>query len=118
MKSIVFDLDDTICYPNHDVKETHGKYRLAKPNVSLIEKMQTLKDQGYYIIISSARRMLTHNGDVGKIVADVGVVTQDWLAEYEVPYDELVFGKPYASSYYVDDKAMNINEFMKKDFTS
>lgn len=108
---IVFDLDDTICYPNHDAKDTYTKYALAKPNEDVIHHIQKLSSVGFYIIIHSARRMLTHNGDVEKIHDDVWDVTEDWLDKYSVPYDELVFGKPYADTYYVDDKAMNLEEF-------
>jgi len=113
VKSIVFDLDDTICYPNHTEKDTYSKYALAKPNISLITSMRQLKDKGYYIIISSARRMVTHDGDIDKITADVGQITIDWLKKYHVPYDELRFGKPYSSTWYVDDKAMDLNQFYK-----
>ena len=112
-KSIVFDLDDTICYPNHSAKDTHSKYALAAPNNSLISYMRQLKDIGYHITISSARRMVTHDGDIDKIIADVGQVTIDWLKKYDVPYDELRFGKPYSSTWYVDDKAMDLKQFYK-----
>lgn len=112
-KSIVFDLDDTICYPVHSEKDTHAKYAMAKPNTLLITYMKQLKDKGYHIIINSARRMVTHAGDIDKITADVGQVTIDWLAQYHVPYDELRFGKPYSSTWYVDDKAMDLNQFYK-----
>lgn len=118
MKSIVFDLDDTICFPNHGSPTTRGKYGLAKPNTPVILKMRELRELGFRITIHSARRMLTHNGDLAKIIEDVGQVTEDWLSLYNVPYDELIFGKPYASTYYVDDKAMHIGEFLNKDFTS
>jgi len=112
-KSIVFDLDDTICFPVHSENDTHAKYGAAKPNTQLIVYMQELKRKGYHIIISSARRMVTHDGDIDKIVADVGQVTIDWLQKYNVPYDELRFGKPYSSTWYVDDKAMGLNQFYK-----
>lgn len=112
-KSIVFDLDDTICFPNHNEKDTHSKYALAEPNKTLILRMKELKQVGYYIVIHSARRMVTHKGDIDKVVADVGQVTIDWLKKHNVPYDELRFGKPYSSTWYVDDKAMNLEQFFK-----
>jgi len=108
---IVFDLDDTICYPNHDAKDTKTKYGMAAANDEVISRMHNLSNAGYYIIIHSARRMLTHNGDIDKIHEDVWDVTVDWLSRAAVPYDELVFGKPYANTYYVDDKAMNLSDF-------
>jgi len=113
MKSIVFDLDDTICYPNHTEMHSIAKYALAKPNTKIIHLMRSLKEAGYHITICSARRMVTHSGDIDKIVADIGKITIDWLKQYNVPYDELHFGKPYSSTWYVDDKAMSLNEFYK-----
>lgn len=110
-KSIVFDLDDTICYPNHTATNTYEKYVLAKPNNDIIDHMKTLKSLGYHITISSARRMLTHNGNIDKIIDDVGEITVNWLDTHKVPYDEIQFGKPYSSTWYVDDKAINLNQF-------
>ena len=108
---IVFDLDDTICFPNHSAKSTEEKYGDAEPNYDVIDRMQLLHERGYHITVHSARRMLTHNGDIEKIHADVLCVTNDWLEEHGVPYDELIFGKPYADTYYVDDKAMDLERF-------
>ena len=50
--------------------------------------------------------MRTHKGNVGAILADIGEVTISTLNKFEIPYDELFFGKPYAN-YYVDDLAVN-----------
>ena len=106
----VFDLDDTICFPNHTMIDTYSKYSLAKPNPKVIDKIRWLKNEGHTIIIHSARRMLTHKGNLAAIENDVGSVTRQWLTEYAVPYDELIFGKPYGDAY-VDDKAVNVNDF-------
>ena len=111
MKTIVFDLDGTICEPNLSMKNTEDRYGKAKPIKKVIDKMNDLRYNGFYIVIHTARRMLTHNGDVEKIIEDVGAVTEKWLADHQVPYDELIFGKPYADTHYVDDKAMNIEQF-------
>lgn len=110
-KSIVFDLDDTVCFPNHNEKDTYSKYSLAKPNLPVIEGMRRLRETNHHIVIHSARRMVTHGGDIDRVVADVGQITIDWLSAHNVPYDELIFGKPYSSTWYVDDKAMNLEQF-------
>ncbi len=111
MKSIVFDLDDTICFTNHEYNDTESKYGKALPNHKVIKRMRVLKEHGFHITILTARRMLTHNGNIEKIIADVGETTENWLKEHNVPYDELVFGKPYCTHYYVDDKAMDLDRF-------
>ena len=107
-KIICFDLDETLCFHNN-VNETYEKYGLARPNLPVIQKLNFWKSQGARIIIFTARRMLTHKGNLEKIEADVGEITRNWLKENNVQYDELIFGKPYAD-YYIDDKAVNVTE--------
>lgn len=109
--SFVFDLDGTLCEPNLDLKDTRSRYAEATPKRDMIELVNRLYDNGSYIIIHTARRMVTHKGDVQKVIADVGEVTKNWLVLNNVKHHELVFGKPYASMYYIDDKAMNIDDF-------
>ena len=113
MKTIVFDLDDTICTPNLEFPDTKTRYGNALPIHSVIVRMNKLKKAGYRIVIHTARRMVTHKGDIELIKQDVEQITIDWLEYYGVPYDELIFGKPYADTYYVDDKAMNLDDFYK-----
>ena len=48
----------------------------------------------------------THGGNIGRVTADVGAITIQQLHEYTVPYDELIFGKPFAD-FYIDDKAVS-----------
>lgn len=111
MPAIVIDIDHTICIPNDDQVDTYEKYGKAKPIPEMIDAMRKAKDKGYHIILFTARRMATHNGDINKVIEDVGQLTIDWLKEHDVPYDDLQFGKPNAI-YYVDDKAMRPSEFI------
>lgn len=97
-----FDLDNTlVTHP-----EVRGDYSTVKPIWKNIKLVRELKEMGHYIIIWTARRMKTHNGNVGKVVKDVALVTLSKLEEFGVPYDEIFFGKPYAQVY-VDDLAVN-----------
>ena len=52
--SIVFDLDDTICFTNHKYTDTENKYGKALPNNKVIRAMHTLKDKGFHITILTA----------------------------------------------------------------
>jgi ribosomal protein S17E len=52
--------------------------------------------------------MRTHNGNVGAVLADVAQTTFDQLKRYNIPYHEILFGKPYADVY-VDDLAVHAN---------
>jgi hypothetical protein len=55
--------------------------------------------------------MVTHDGNLVKIIQDVAEITEVWLTKHKVPYDEIKYGKPYSSTYYVDDKAMTPEMF-------
>jgi hypothetical protein len=52
--------------------------------------------------------MRTHGGNVGAVIADIGVVTLNQLTKYDIPYHDIFFGKPYANVY-IDDLAVNAN---------
>ena len=111
-QTLVIDIDHTICTPNDSEKDTFEKYGKAKPIPEMISSIRKAKEKGYRIVLFTARRMATHNGDINKVIEDVGELTINWLREHDVPYDELMFGKPNAV-YYVDDKALKPHEFMK-----
>lgn len=105
-KIYCFDLDDTISKS----EKVDGKYdyKNAKPIPGAVEKIRQLKDQGHKIIILTARHMLTCNGDVELVEEKMRDLTENWLKENKVYYDELIFGKPYADVY-VDDKAFKFD---------
>lgn len=111
--SIVVDLDGTICSHPADRDDTLGRYGNSTPNWPVIEGLRELKLRGFEIIIFTARRMVTFDGNVSMVEADVRDVTEEWLKMHDVPYDRLVFGKPWTSTYYVDDKAMTPEGFVK-----
>lgn len=98
---IVIDLDGTICH----IKKPEQSYSEVTPIPGTIEKLKTLKKEGHYIIIFTARHMKTCDGNTGKILARVGKITLDWLHKHDVPYDEIYFGKPHGDIY-IDDLAM------------
>jgi len=58
--------------------------------------------------------MRTHHGNVGKINADVGKITFDTLDRFEIPFDELYFGKPYAD-FYIDDLGVSPFQDLEKE---
>lgn len=101
----VFDLDGTLCLPNNDRPDTQGRYAEARPISETILVLRRLYERGHRIVIHTARRMVTHRGNVEDVIRDVGQVTLEWLARNDVPHHELVFGKPYGD-FYVDDKAL------------
>ena len=98
----VFDLDNTlVTYPT-----IHGDYSSVKPIQKMINLLRKLKEEGHTIIIYTARRMGSHNHNIGATIKDIGKITFDTLEKFEIPYDELVFGKPLGDVY-IDDRAYN-----------
>lgn len=109
-KRFVFDLDNTlVTFPT-----IVGDYTSVKPIEKTINYLRNLKKQGHHIIIYTARRMRTHGSNVGAIIADIGEITMNTLKEFDIPYDELFFGKPYAH-FYIDDLMINPKTDLNKE---
>lgn len=104
-----FDLDHTLVTE----PQVAGRYDTCAPINENIKLLRQLKEQGHYIIINTARRMRTHAGNLGAVIADIGHSTMQQLDEMGIVYDELHFGKPHAD-YYIDDKAVNAHESLEK----
>ncbi|KAJ6439792.1 phosphatase iiic [Purpureocillium lavendulum] len=99
-----FDLDMTLVgFPT-----VPGDYSTCPPIEKNIRLVKQLYNAGHYIIIHTARRMRTHGGNVGAVIADIGPITFAQLTSYGIPFHEVYFGKPYADAY-VDDLAVNAN---------
>ena len=103
---ICIDLDGVIC----QLRAEHETYENLKPVEGAVDKLKALKKNGHYIIIFTARRMKTHNANVGSVIRDIGKVTLDWLDKHDVPYDEIHFGKPWADIY-IDDNAFRFSNW-------
>lgn len=99
---ICFDLDNTLV-TNPTVP---GDYSTVKPIIKNIDLLKKLHNEGHEIIIYTARRMETHKHNIGKVVKDIALVTLNKLEELDIPYNEIIFGKPIADIY-IDDKAIN-----------
>ena len=105
-----FDLDNTlVSFPR--IKDD---YTTVEPIHKNIQFLKFLKAMNHTIIIYTARRMKTHQGNIGKIIADVGKITLDTLDRFEIPFDEIYFGKPNADIY-IDDLALNCFDNMEKE---
>ena len=109
-KRICFDLDNTlVSFPI-----ISNDYTSVKPIIRNINFLKYLKGFGNTIIIYTARRMKTHSGNIGKINSDIGKITFDTLDKFDIPYDEIYFGKPYAD-FYIDDLALNCFDDLEKE---
>lgn len=107
---ICFDLDGVIC----KLKREGQTYSELDPVEGAIEKLNELKANGHYIIISTARHMKTCNANLGLVNARISFDTLGWLNKFKVPYDEIYFGKPWAEIY-IDDNAFRFKEWSMID---
>tara|TARA_R110000744_G_C19008790_1_gene522723 strand:+ start:185 stop:544 length:360 start_codon:yes stop_codon:yes gene_type:complete len=107
---ICVDLDGTIAQN----KKNNEDYSSVKPVPFAVQALNNLKKQGFYIIIYTARHMGTCNNNVGKVIALQGLTTINWLNKYQIPYDELLFGKPNVD-YFIDDKGIGFEDWPKTE---
>lgn len=106
--TIIFDLDKTLCTK----KKPDETYKDVKPIKEMINLLNELHDKGYFIVIETARNMLTQNNDESKVIQNVGEDTLKWLRENNVKYDGIKFAKTYGE-FYVDDKSIRPSELYK-----
>jgi len=113
-KVVVIDVDGTLA-DRRDSRQSYGEVGVFP---SVVQKVRSLKKQGYWIILYTSRNMRTYDGNIGQIMCHTAPVLVDWLARNEIPYDELHFGKPWCGhdGFYVDDRAIRPREFVTLDF--
>jgi capsule biosynthesis phosphatase len=110
-KCIVVDLDGTIC----PVKGSHENYEDLAPFAEIVARLREYRRAGFYIILYTSRNMRTYGGNIGLINANTAPMTVAWLEKHKIPFDEIHFGKPWASrrGFYVDDRAVRPDEFLR-----
>ncbi|MBM6876118.1 capsular biosynthesis protein [Fusobacterium mortiferum] len=113
-KVIVMDIDGTLC----EIKSKEQSYLDIIPKFNILEKLNKMKQEGFYIILYTSRQMRTYDGNIGKINANTGKILFQWLEKYNIPFDEIYFGKPWCgkNGFYVDDKAIRPSEFAKLSY--
>jgi capsule biosynthesis phosphatase len=103
------DLDGTIT-----VDDPSRSYADREPDLAVVAQMRAYHNNGFTIIIYSARNMQTYASSVGKITAHTLPIIVDWLRRHDIPYDEIHIGKPWCGleGFYVDDRAVRPSEFV------
>ena len=110
-KVIVVDIDGTLTLGKRDI----DSYSTVRVSESLKKRLIQLKLDEYWIILYTSRNMRTHGGNIGAIMKHTAPTLINWLAENEIPYDELHFGKPWCghNGFYIDDRAIRPREFLE-----
>ena len=109
--SFIFDIDGTLC----PIKTKEQKYEDLVPYKNMIEKLKYYKENGARIILFTSRNMNSFNGNIGLINKNTAKVLLDWLEKWKIPYDEIIYGKPWPGykGFYVDDRTIRPDEFLK-----
>lgn len=109
--TLIVDVDGTLC----ELKAADQSYADAAPKRDVIEKLREYHAKGYRILLFSARNMRTYEGSLGAINKHTAPTMLKWLEQWDVPFDEILFGKPWPgpSGFYVDDRAIRPDEFLR-----
>ena len=110
--TFVFDVDGTLC----PIKKEDERYEDLVPYPEMVEKIREYKRGGAKIVILTSRNMNSFNGNIGLINAKTAKILLAWLDKWEIPYDEIVYGKPWPGhhGFYVDDRTVRPSEFLEK----
>lgn len=113
-KTIAFDLDDVLCY-RPDGYEHLGpdKYDYCEPYVKNIDLVNSLYDEGYKIVIYTARGMSQFKGSIIDIYTHLFTKTNHQLNSWGLKYHQLVMGKIHYDVL-IDDKVLNSHNITKK----
>ena len=112
--TLIFDVDGTLC----PIKRKDDEYSNLVPDKDMIEKLINYKNEGAKIVLFTSRNMNTFKGNIGLINANTAVIMQEWLKKWNIPYDEIIFGKPWPGhrGLYIDDRAVRPDEFLKHSY--
>jgi len=112
MNTFVIDIDNTIL-TTPQLPDGSYDYVNSKPQNLVIQRIQELKESGNTIYLFTARGMRTFKGNVKQIKEAHEKLLTEWLKENNVPYDKLIWGKPWGENViYVDDRNISIQTFV------
>lgn len=107
-KIICFDIDNVICRTNNS-----KDYKKSKPLKKNINVINSLYDNGFKIIIFTARYMGKFNGNAKLAEKKIRPLTIKQLKSWGIKYNKIFFGKP-SYDLFIDDKAI----FFKKKWAN
>ena len=109
--TIICDVDGTLC----PIKTNDQDYEDLVPYSCIVNKIKKYHEEGVKIVLFSSRNMNSYNGNLGMINKYTAKNTMSWLDKWEIPYDEIVFGKPWPGhkGFYIDDRSVRPSEFLE-----
>lgn len=111
--SFILDVDGTLC----PIRDSGQRYEDLVPIPDMVNRVRFYHERGARIILHTSRNMRTYGGDLELINANTAPVMLSWLKKWDIPYDEIIFGKPWpgTNGFYVDDRSVRPAEFLKND---
>ena len=110
VKLVAVDIDGTLC----PIKMKEEKYEDLVPYENMVAKLRYYKENGAKILLFTSRNMNSYNGNIGMINKNTAKVLLDWLDKWNIPYDEILYGKPWPGhkGFYIDDRTVRPDEFL------
>ena len=111
--SFILDVDGTLC----PIKKPDERYEDLVPYENMCRKLRFYKERGAKIVLFTSRNMNSYNGNIGLINKNTARILQEWLDRWEIPYDEIIYGKPWPGKkgFYIDDRTVRPDEFLNLD---
>ena len=110
--TFIFDIDGTLC----PIKGKDEKYEDVVPYPEMVERIREYKEKGAKIVLFTSRNMNSYQGNIGLINAHTAKIVLKWLEKWDIPYDEIIYGKPWPghNGFYVDDRTVRPDEFLAR----
>ncbi len=111
--SFILDVDGTLC----PIKKKDEKYEDLVPYENILKKLRYYKERGAKIVLFTSRNMNSYNGNIGLINKNTARILQEWLDKWDIPYDEIIYGKPWPGKkgFYIDDRTVRPDEFLTEE---
>lgn len=108
--AFIMDIDGTLC----PIKKKEERYEDLVPYKDMVEKLKEYQQLGAKIVLFTSRNMNSYQGNMGLINKNTAKILLEWLEKWEIPYDEIIYGKPWPGhkGFYVDDRTVRPEEFL------
>jgi len=104
-------VDGTLC----PIKKKDERYEDLTPYREMADQIRRYHEAGAKIILFTSRNMNSYGGNLGLINKHTAKTLFSWLEKWQIPYDEILFGKPWPghNGFYVDDRTVRPEEFLR-----
>ncbi len=111
IETLIAGLDGTPC----DIKRPNQSCADLVPHQAMVDKLGEYQRRGYTILPFTSSNMKTYGNHTELINKHTSPILLEWLAKWNVPHDEILFGKPWPGrkGSYIDDRSILPDEFSR-----